>query len=153
MFFMQLVSNQLHCLVYIFNSNCDHKLWFFQSLNGYHDNICSIIIDSRPRAWVTFRVHKNLLLFFQNHNIYLDNFLSMVFKQTYRSNKFHVARFSVIGNQVVENWKLSGWKPKIWNHRFECGSFFSFCLSVRMAKFMATTKVEMDIHETQHSMG
>jgi hypothetical protein len=128
MFFMQLASNQLHCLVCILNFNCDLELWFFQSLNGYHDNICSIIIYSRLRAWFTLRVHKNLLLFFQNQNIYPDGFLSMVFKQTYSSNKFHVARFLVIGNRVVENWKLNGWKPKIWNHRFECENFFIFAL-------------------------
>jgi hypothetical protein len=58
----------------------------------YHDNIRYIILYLRPRAWVILKVHKNLLLFFQNQNIYLTNFLSMLF------NKFIVLKNSMLSD-------------------------------------------------------
>ncbi len=32
------------------------------------------------------------------------------------------------------------------------GKFFFFCFNVKMVEFIAITKVEMEIHETQHLM-
>jgi len=57
-------------------------------------------------------VHKNLLFCFQNQNIYLANFLSMLSKQLYSSEKFHVVRLLITRNQLVEIGNPMGGNPK-----------------------------------------
>jgi hypothetical protein len=94
------------------NFDYDLKLGFYLNLNGNHDNICFVILYLGPITWVAFKVHKNLL-FFQNQNIHLANFLSMLSKQTYSFDKFHVVGFLITRNPVGGNYKSSGWKPKI----------------------------------------